>query len=524
MKKFSFNFKFLDRFRKKKDENPEETEIYAEDVEHQSESVDNDEEESPISFQEMKRPGLEDRTNPSVVLNDSQSEVTPKLARQNLFESADNLAPEEESEFESAESSEAFAEKTLGNYKLPTHAHQTENSESNPDEIHSNILYQIENTEQESSFDKTSENIVFQEMQPPGKPEGIKKFKFNFPSFKADSIKNFRPGKFDLKASLQKVEKLSWTEIIQKIFSPYSRRRIHNTFMVLLVISLTYLLGKSVALFTNRTTKIEIRPRSTIALPADTQDTTITDINKITATNLFNAKENEDLKPVGPKVNIAEIVCVEADRPATGQLKLLDTIVLQDSVKSVASVQVRGAQELINIREGEKVDNFEISKIQRMKLILKNLETGDCEYLASEKEDELNMASPIKVVPNSSGKIGKFKSMNPNIKNEGNSFKIKKNYRDQMVSKMSDILTQAKALQITNPDGSLCFKMTEVVPGSIYTQLNIQENDIICQINGRRIDNLNELMSMLGKIKEIDSMSIGLKRNGMTENLEYGFE
>jgi type II secretory pathway component PulC len=66
--------------------------------------------------------------------------------------------------------------------------------------------------------------------------------------------------------------------------------------------------------------------------------------------------------------------------------------------------------------------------------------------------------------------------------------------------------------------------MTEVVPGSIYTQLNIQENDIICQINGRKIDNLNELMSMLGRIKEIDSMQIGLKRNGMSENLDYGFE
>ena len=114
--------------------------------------------------------------------------------------------------------------------------------------------------------------------------------------------------------------------------------------------------------------------------------------------------------------------------------------------------------------------------------------------------------------------------MNPNIKNTGNSFKIKKNYRDEMVTKMSDILTQAKAIQITNPDGSLCFKMTEIVPGSIYTQLNIQESDIICNVNGRKIENLNELMGLLGRIKEIDSMQIGLKRNGMQENLDYNFE
>jgi type II secretory pathway component PulC len=93
-----------------------------------------------------------------------------------------------------------------------------------------------------------------------------------------------------------------------------------------------------------------------------------------------------------------------------------------------------------------------------------------------------------------------------------------------MVTNMSDILTQAKAIQIMNPDGSLCFKMTEVVKGSLYSQLNIQEDDIICNINGKKIENLNDLMGLLGKIKEIDQFQLGLKRNGMSENLDYGFE
>ena len=31
-------------------------------------------------------------------------------------------------------------------------------------------------------------------------------------------------------------------------------------------------------------------------------------------------------------------------------------------------------------------------------------------------------------------------------------------------------------------------------------------------------------MGLLGRIKEIDQFQIGLKRNGMSENLEYGFE
>jgi type II secretory pathway component PulC len=184
---------------------------------------------------------------------------------------------------------------------------------------------------------------------------------------------------------------------------------------------------------------------------------------------------------------------------------------------------MRGGEDLLNLREGEKIDNsVEISKITRQKLILKNLQTGDCEYLMADSEDNLQ-APPMKIL---SAKEGRklFKSANPNIKNVGNNFKIKKAYRETMMNNMSEILTQAKALQITNPDGSLCFKMTEVVPGSLYTQLNIQENDIVCSINGKKIENLNELMGFLGKIREIDNMQIGVNRNGMNENLEYNFE
>ena len=33
--------------------------------------------------------------------------------------------------------------------------------------------------------------------------------------------------------------------------------------------------------------------------------------------------------------------------------------------------------------------------------------------------------------------------------------------------------------EIKNPDGSLSFKMTDVVPGSIYSQLDISDGDII---------------------------------------------
>lgn len=473
-KKFSFNFKFLDRFKKKSADNGNE-------AENEIESPDDFQE-----FNEMKIPTT--RSTP------------PKF---------DALI---DSEFDSPESSEDFAEKTLSNFKMP-------------EELDNNIRYQVESNREDTDFDiELPPGEMIREMSPPSEVPGIAKgFKIKFPSFNRPNFKNLSSKSINLKNPFSKVEKLSWSDLVSKIFSPYSRPKIHRTFIVLLLLSSTYFLGKTIALLGGRMSKVEVKTRTNINIPDIKEDSSLSDINKISSVNLFNARESEEQKKEGPKLNIEEIVCVSADRPTQGQLKLLDTIVLQDSVKSVASVQVRGAGDLVNIREGEKLDNLEISKIERMKLILKNLETGDCEYLASEREDSDNIIPQINILPASKAK-SIFKSMNPNIKNEGNNFKISRKYRDEMVSKMSDVLTQARAIQITNPDGTLCFKMTEVVPGSIYTQLNIQENDIVCSLNGRKIDNLNDLMGMFGKIKEIDSMQIGLKRNGINENFDYNFE
>jgi type II secretory pathway component PulC len=93
-----------------------------------------------------------------------------------------------------------------------------------------------------------------------------------------------------------------------------------------------------------------------------------------------------------------------------------------------------------------------------------------------------------------------------------------------MLENISEVLTQARAVQIKNPDGSLCFKMQEVVPGSIFTQLNIQEGDKVCGINGKKIQNVAELMNMFGQIDKIDHFELDVNKNGIDQNLEYDFE
>lgn len=487
MKKFNFNFKFLDRFKKTK----------SDDIDSQIDDLTDDDssnEEENFAFQEMPRT----KRSEDATLTKSQ------ILEEEGFSDHD---------------SEDFAEKTLSNFNLDKFR------EENQQLINDNL-----------GEDATDTNMTFQEMgksaSPTAPPEKTKsRFKINFPKFgkssSEDSTGSFnRPNLRDRFSGspMKSLNKFSWNDFVLKLFSPYTRGKVHGVFVILLVVTFTYLVGKGAALFLGRSTPVVTTVKSNITMPIEKTDTTIQDINRISSTNLFNVKESDKTDVKKEQKDIASIICLDAERPSAEPLKLLDTIVLQDSVKSVASVQVRGSSDLVNVREGEQINNaVEVSKINRMKIILKNLTTGDCEYIASEDEEAPAQMPNIQIMTKKQAKSF-FKSTNPMIKNAGNNFKIKRQFRDKMISNMSEVLTQAKAVQITNPDGSLSFKMTEVVPGSIYSQLNIQNDDIITSINGKKIENLNELMTLMGRIKDIDAFQIGLKRNGMNENLEYGFE
>ena len=110
------------------------------------------------------------------------------------------------------------------------------------------------------------------------------------------------------------------------------------------------------------------------------------------------------------------------------------------------------------------------------------------------------------------------------IENFGNKFNIQKSLIDEKMKDIGSTLTQARAVQMTNPDGSLSFKMTEIDPGGIFPYLGVQDGDIITAINGKPITNLNEVMALFGRIKNLDQLSLGIKRDGAESTQEYSIK
>jgi type II secretion system protein C len=329
-------------------------------------------------------------------------------------------------------------------------------------------------------------------------------------------------------ASLEKLtavfRNINFDEIFQTIYSAQNRPTIHRFFIIFLVVGISY--------FSTRTLLGFLKPVPTAAVPKAApmlRNSSKSELRK----NLLALKDNDlfgakDEKPViiTPAKSKEPAVCDDSKTKSSLSLKLVNTVVLQDSVKSLASVQVRGKKKEQFLRVGDKVPGMiEIGRITPQKLFFKNLKSRQCEYIEAKRKNKGKTLKQTRVIrdPKVAKKIIND-TKKTGIKNSGNSFKIKKDVRKKMLENISEVLTQARAVQIKNPDGSLCFKMQEIVPGSIYTQLGIQEGDKVCGINGKKITNVGELMNTFGQIDKIDHFELDVNRSGIDQNLEYDFE
>ena len=331
---------------------------------------------------------------------------------------------------------------------------------------------------------------------------------------------------------------IDFDKIFDCVFRPGSRPFIHWGFLALLAILPTYLVGRMLGLSLQSPTAKNFSSPSNLGMSGEDLPPLRQQMQFIESNDLFKAhgevqaavdcKATPEAPECSPQKKVdPNLVCHDAEKRSSLPITLLSTIVLQDEVKSVASVQVRGEKSLLNLRKGEEIPRLaEITGIHSSKLIIKNKSTGLCEFVMTQGGKPPPLSSGIKVERNlERGKKLLQASQNTGISVTGdNKFKIKKSLRDSMLGNIGEVLTQARAIQIKNPDGSLSFRMQEIVPGSIYSKLNIENGDIITKINGKGFTSVNDVMSLFGQLKERDQYEINIVRNGVEQKFEYNFE
>lgn len=310
-------------------------------------------------------------------------------------------------------------------------------------------------------------------------------------------------------------QKGNWGALPDKLLAKESLTGHHRAFLLAFLLVATYSFGKIAAII--------LRGRPQFDPP--TLASSFNSVEEFDFNALNQVKNADPFKTTGGpgKPQIADTNCDSGDGPSSLPIKLVNTVVLQDSVKSIASVQVRSGRDLKEVREGDNVDGMaKIFRITRLELIIKNLETGACELITSDKARE--RGAPIGVMSPAQGNAFKAQQKIKGIENVGNKYVISKDLLAEKLKDINQVLTQARATKIQNPDGSLAFKINEIEPGGIFAYLGIQNDDVITSIDGRPINDLNEVMGLFGKLKTIDKLKLGIRREGEESELDYAMK
>ncbi len=86
---------------------------------------------------------------------------------------------------------------------------------------------------------------------------------------------------------------------------------------------------------------------------------------------------------------------------------------------------------------------------------------------------------------------------------------------------LNTLLTQARALPYTEQGKIVGFRISEIVPGSLYEKLGLQNGDVIQKINSQDVDDPAKFFQMYQNLKEERSVSIDLIRGGQRQTQSY---
>lgn len=233
----------------------------------------------------------------------------------------------------------------------------------------------------------------------------------------------------------------------------------------------------------------------------------LADYDVILSRNLFNEK---GLIPNTDDMNTGFGPPVRSSLP----LNLTGIITVQDELKSVASVEDKGSNQVMAVRVNDYVNpEVLVQKIESNKMIFFNKSSGRREFIEL-PEDQIGPTIRRKAPTATGGGISKDSDTH---------FTIEKTFLDKTLADMSKVVQQARCVpnfENGKPDGYRCF---QIEAGSIYQKLGLEENDVICGLNGEPLNDPAQAFAVFNKLKEMTSLDICIKRNGRISNKTYDF-
>lgn len=200
--------------------------------------------------------------------------------------------------------------------------------------------------------------------------------------------------------------------------------------------------------------------------------------------------------------------------PSQLPLNLVGTLVHSNPEKSLAAIEMKGKNQILSFRVKQDIEGLAtMEKIERMKVIFRNLNSGRLEYL--------EMKTGAKMTLKTTARPGAGSS---DVKKVSDTeFEIKRSDLLKYTSDLSSILMQARVAPARRGgSGEIYgFRVMEMQPGSIYSQLGLQVQDVLTGVNGTPVTSAQQAMEMYNTLRNSDSIEISVERGGQNQKLKY---
>lgn len=199
-------------------------------------------------------------------------------------------------------------------------------------------------------------------------------------------------------------------------------------------------------------------------------------------------------------------------RESSLDLSLVGTIVHANPGKSVATLEFKNNPEKVlpYIPNDEIEGLATVLKVERKRVYIRNLSSGAIEYI--QIKDDPGITFSRKAAAKSDGPV----------QTEGeNTFGISRGELETQMSNLPELLTQARGVPNLNGGRVDGFKITEIVPGSLFTKLGVKDGDILKEVDGEKLDSPAKAMELYNSLRTKQSIKISGERNGKPFTMTY---
>lgn len=93
----------------------------------------------------------------------------------------------------------------------------------------------------------------------------------------------------------------------------------------------------------------------------------------------------------------------------------------------------------------------------------------------------------------------------------------------ESLADLKSVMSQAVVRPYINGGAQQGFIISNIVPGSLYQKLGLQNGDIIMDVNNKKLTSADDILQLLNTMQAGGSVSVNLMRNGKNETINYSF-